>query len=140
LKDITAEKVFSMAKVAGWTRERKPAPFPGKSPTRLCLFAMKDRDRKTFAYMGKPYPRLREQWTRFINRAFDGHTQQMTVIEYDRKGPIHYYVSADLTGVRLHKVNNSLWQHYHPEVAPGYDLRWLSWNYEVTPDSKYCIA
>jgi len=109
-------------------RERKPKPFPGKSPTKLML-SVTIAGRYKFKYLGKPSRATFNEFNKVVNKPIQNENFHMYSIEFDKGGIVNLGIS-NLNGPKV-KTNVSLWQHYHPEMGPDLLPTWLNWAYKV---------
>src|SRR4051812_15088649 len=91
-------------------RKRTPAPFPGKTPTRIGL-SFRCGNKVLFEYTGKPSSAIQKKWYKLLRSITPENTCMF--FEYDRKGLIALWVYENWNGT-TQKTNKELIAHYHP--------------------------
>jgi len=127
MKHYTHQIVAHWIATQAVNRERKPKPFPGKSPTRLMLSG--PIDKRTFKYLGKPSRAIFNEFNKFANKPIQNENFHMYSIEFDKGGIINFGTN-NLNGSKI-KTNIALWLYYHPEMGPDLLPTWLNWAYKV---------
>jgi hypothetical protein len=98
------------------TRSMKPAPYPGKYPTRIAVYYTSEQGGQ-WTYFGKPSPQILEQILKRSSLSF----YIRAVYEFDRKNWVVRAVANYSDNVRKPEpefVVGNLFNTYYPGVTP----------------------